>query len=87
VLFVVLSNGGYAIMDELAKLHGGGAAPWPSFGAVELATIARGFGCPSRRVTTHHDLCAELDEVVPTLAARDEPLLLDVVIAPTRMSA
>ncbi len=86
-LFVVLSNGGYAIMDELAKLHGGGAAPWPSFGAVELATLARGFGCPSRRVTTHDDLCAVLDEVVPTLAARDEPLLLDVVIAPTRMSA
>jgi hypothetical protein len=28
-----------------------------------------------------------LDEVIPTLAARDEPLLLDVAIAPTESFA
>jgi benzoylformate decarboxylase len=82
-LFVILSNGGYAVMDRLAELQGG-SAPWPSFGEVELATIAKGFGCPARRVATHDELAAALDEVVPTLADRDEPLLLDVVIAPTR---
>ncbi len=80
-LFVVLSNGGYAIMDILAEQHGA-AAPWPGFAEVELATVARGFGCPARRITTHEELTQALDEVVPTLADRDEPTLLDVQIAP-----
>jgi benzoylformate decarboxylase len=83
-LFVILSNGGYAVMDRLAERQGGGNAPWPSFGEIELAAIARGFGCPARRVATHDELVEALDEVVPTLAGRDEPLLLDVEIAPTQ---
>jgi benzoylformate decarboxylase len=82
VLFVVLANGGYAIMDRLAELHGEDA-PWPGFGDLDLTTIARGFGCPARRIETHDELVAALDEVVPTLVSRDEPLLLDVRIAPT----
>jgi benzoylformate decarboxylase len=83
-LFVILSNGGYVVMDRLAEKHGGGAGPWPAFGEIEVATIARGFGCPARRISTHDELVATLDDVVPTLAGRDEPLLLDVVIAPTQ---
>jgi benzoylformate decarboxylase len=82
VLFVVLSNGGYAIMDRLAERHGEDA-PWPGFGEIELAAVSRGFGCPARRIATHDKLLEALDDVVPTLAAREEPLLLDVVIAPT----
>ena len=82
VLFVILSNGGYAIMDRLAERHGE-SAPWPGFGEVDLAAVARGLGCPARRLTTHDELVAALDEVVTTLAPRDEPLVLDVVIAPT----
>jgi hypothetical protein len=34
-------------------------------------------------VTTHEELLTALDETIPTLAGREEPLLLDVVIAPT----
>ena len=34
-------------------------------------------------MTTHEELLAALDETVRTLAGRQEPLLLDVVIAPT----
>jgi benzoylformate decarboxylase len=86
VLFVVLSNGGYAIMDRLAERHGEDA-PWPGFGDLELAAVARGFGCPARRIVTHEDLLAALDEAIPTLASREEPLLLDVVIAPTQTFA
>ena len=82
-LWIVLSNGGYVVMDRLAEKHGGGAWPWPGFGEVEVATIARGFGCPARRITSHEELLAALDEVVPTLATRTEPLLLDVAVAPT----
>src|SRR6266511_1839498 len=81
VLFVVLSNGGYAIMDRLAERQGR-EPPWPSFD-VDVAALARAFGCPGRRITTHDELVRELDEIVPALASRDEPLLLDVVIEPT----
>jgi len=82
-LWIVLSNGGYVIMDRLAEKHGGGDVPWPSFRGVELATIARGFGCPAQRITTHDELVAAFDDAVPTLVDRTEPLLLDVEIAPT----
>jgi benzoylformate decarboxylase len=81
VLFVILANGGYAIMDRLAERHGQ-AAPWPSFD-VDIAGIARALGCEARRVETHEDLVAELDDVVPRLGALKTPLLLEVVIEPT----
>jgi benzoylformate decarboxylase len=82
VLFVILSNGGYAIMDRLAE-RADGAAPWPQFDDVDIACLARAFGCESRRIDTHDELLAALDEAVPGLASRSEPLLLDVAIAPT----
>ena len=75
-------------MDRLAEGTAAATGPWPGFGEVELAAIARGFGCPARRDRrrTTSSLAA-LDEVVPTLAARTEPLLLDVVVAPTEAFA
>jgi benzoylformate decarboxylase len=82
VLFVILSNGGYAIMDRLAE-RAGGDAPWPQFADVDVAALARAFGCEARKLSTHDELLAVLDEVVPDLASRGEPLLLDVAIAPT----
>jgi len=82
VVFVILSNGGYAIMDRLAERQGG-ESPWPGFHEVDVAAVARGFGCPAEQITTYSELLRVLDEVVPSLEARDEPLLLDVAIAPT----
>jgi benzoylformate decarboxylase len=82
-LWVVLSNGGYVVMDRLAEKAGGGPGPWPGFADVEVAAIARGFGCPAERITTHDELLSTLDEVVPGLAGSTAPLLLDVVVAPT----
>jgi len=82
VLFVILSNGGYAIMDRLAE-RAGGKPPWPAFADVDIAALARAFGCEARAIEHHDELLAALDEVVPTLASRSEPLLLDVAIAPT----
>ena len=55
----------------------------PAFGEIEIAAVARAFGCEARRIETHDELVAALDEVLPTLASRQTPLLLDVVIAPT----
>jgi benzoylformate decarboxylase len=79
-LFVILSNGGYAIMDRLVEQHGG-AAPWPRFG-VDVAGLARAFGCPARTVAGHGELEEVLDGVLPDLRRRDEPLLLEVTVTP-----
>jgi benzoylformate decarboxylase len=75
-LFVVLSNGGYAIMDRLAEIHGS-AGPWPAI-HVDVAGLARALGCPARTVETHAELLDALDELAPTLGSRTEPLLLEV---------
>ncbi|MGH3586636.1 MAG: thiamine pyrophosphate-dependent enzyme, partial [Pseudonocardia sp.] len=79
VLFVVLANGRYAIMDRLAEQRGG-KPPWPAFEEVSVSGLATSFGCPARRVADHAALVAALDEVVPTLAERTEPLVLEVVV-------
>jgi benzoylformate decarboxylase len=81
VLLIVLANGGYAVMDALARDRGTDPA-WPAFGAIDIAGIARCLGCPSRRVRTHDELIATLDEVVPGLADRAEPLVVEVTVAP-----
>jgi benzoylformate decarboxylase len=67
-------------MDRLVEQHGG-RPPWPGFG-VGVAGLARAFGCPARSVLQHDELLETLDEVVPELAGRTEPLLLEVVIRP-----
>jgi benzoylformate decarboxylase len=81
VLFVILANGGYAIMDRLAERHGA-AGPWPGFD-VDIAGLARAQGCAAQRIVEHDALLEALDDVVPELASREEPVLLDVAIAPT----
>lgn len=81
-LFVVLANGRYAVMDRLAESVGAGKAPWPPFPEVSVAGLARSLGCPARRVEDFSDLTAVLDEVIPALGRRDEPLLLDVAVVP-----
>jgi benzoylformate decarboxylase len=80
-LFVILANGGYAVMDRLAEAQHQ-AAPWPDFGAIDIAAMARAQGCPALRVEAHDDLTAALDDVVPGLAGRNDPLLLEVTVAP-----
>ena len=76
VVYLVLNNGGYAVMDRLAERQAGGV-PWPPVGHLDFGALAAGFGCRSRRVETHAQLLGALDEA---LARSDEPLLLDVVV-------
>jgi benzoylformate decarboxylase len=85
VLFVILSNGGYAIMDRLAERHGT-TGPWPGFD-VDIAGLARAQGCAAERISEHDALLDTLDDVIPRLADRQEPLLLDVAIAPAETFA
>lgn len=79
-LFVILSNGGYAIMDRLAEQQGG-KPPWPGFG-VDVSGLAQALGCPARKISRHDELLQTFDEVLPGLGSRDEPLLLEVAVAP-----
>lgn len=87
LLIIVLANGRYAIMDRLAQTASGpatplrDAAPWPAFGAVSISGLAAAFGCPSRVVTNHSELIAAFDDVLPTLATRTEPLVLEVAVS------
>jgi len=82
VVFVVLGNGRYAVLDQLADSHGAPGA-WPSFDSLELAKVAEGMGCESRLIVTHEELLATLDEVLPTLRERQKPLLIDVRVKPS----
>jgi len=80
VLFIVLNNGGYAVMDRLAEQQGS-AGPWPSFD-IEISALARAFGSAARRIEEHDDLLTALDELIPGLPGRTEPLVLEVVVEP-----
>ena len=80
VLLIVMANGGYAVMDAQARDRGGQAA-WPRFPGIDIAGIARSLGCPATRVETHEQLLGALDEVLPGLAAREQPLLIEIALA------
>ncbi|WP_216587814.1 thiamine pyrophosphate-dependent enzyme [Streptomyces brasiliscabiei] len=80
VLFVVLANGRYAIMDRLSEREGAAAPAWPAFTELSVGTLARGLGCPAERIEDHATLLSVLDKVVPGLADRREPLVLEVAV-------
>ncbi|MFL5889459.1 MAG: thiamine pyrophosphate-dependent enzyme [Solirubrobacteraceae bacterium] len=80
-LLLVMANGGYAIMDKLAA-DTGKPAPWPGFGTIDIAAMTRAQGCEAIRIEDHADLLARLDEVLPELARRNAPLLLEIAVAP-----
>lgn len=80
VLFVVLSNGGYAIMDRLAE-RTEQTGPWPALDDVDVSALARAQGVDAVRVETHDDLLAQLDATLPALVDRTTPLVLEVAVA------
>lgn len=80
VLFIVLRNGGYAIMDRLAE-RAGAPGPWPSLTTLDIVAMAHAQGCDAWRITTHDELVEALDATLPTLASRTAPLLLEVAVA------
>jgi benzoylformate decarboxylase len=81
VLFVILANGGYAVMNRLAEQEGG-TPPWPGFAEIDITALSLALGCPARRMTGHEELAETFDEVLPELAAREEPLVLEVLVTP-----
>ena len=81
VLFIVLANGGYRVMDALARDTGKPGA-WPAFEDLDFVSLARGLGCDATSVSTYDELIRVLDEHLPTIASRTEPLLVEAKIAP-----
>lgn len=79
VVFVVLANGRYAIMDRLAEKHEK-TAPWPDFGEVSVCGMAKALGCSARRVDGYGELLAELDALLPELTGGTRPLVLEVAV-------
>lgn len=80
VLYIVLSNGGYAIMDGLVS-RAGGQPPWPSFGDIDITMLARSLGCRALSVATRSELTSALDDTIPRLACLPGPLLINVAVA------
>jgi benzoylformate decarboxylase len=82
VLFIVMANGRYAVMDHLAQMRSRTTGPWPAFEEVSVSGLARSLGCPAERIDDYARLVSVLESVLPGLESRDEPLLLDVGVAP-----
>ena len=80
-LFMVMANGGYAIMDKLAA-NTGKPAPWPAFDTIDIAAMARAQGCEASRIEDHADLLAAPRRGAAGLARRDTPLLLEIAVEP-----
>jgi benzoylformate decarboxylase len=76
VLFVVLRNGGYAIMNRLAE-RTGADGPWPALDSIDIAAMARAQGCEALRVSEYSELLSVLDA---ELGDRSAPLVVEVVV-------
>ncbi|MFB7116092.1 hypothetical protein [Streptomyces sp. NPDC056291] len=74
-------RGGYAITDRLAERSGRGKPPWPSFEEVRIRELASGLGCPAVRIDSYDDMESTLAGLLPNLARRSGPVLLDIQVA------
>lgn len=81
VIFIVMNNGRYSIMDRLAERHEG-KAPWPPFENIDFCGLATSFGCDARRIIDYNELLDSLDELMVGISDRTKPIVLDVTVAP-----
>jgi benzoylformate decarboxylase len=75
VTFVIPNNAGYLSLKYYLADQKAWQAGWDLSG-VDMAALARGFGCPAQRITT----ADELREALPAALWADGPMLLDVVV-------
>lgn len=76
VVFFVMNNARYLVMDRQTARRG--KIPWPSLEGVRVDRLAEALGVPSVRVSAVEHLVGVLDEVMPGLRERDQPLVVDV---------
>jgi benzoylformate decarboxylase len=83
VLYIVLNNHGYAVMDRLAESQRtDGRGPWPAIDEIDYVALAQAFGCAAERVDAREPLHEALAELVPSLTDQDEPFLLEALVEP-----
>jgi benzoylformate decarboxylase len=73
---VVVNNGGYGAMRSFSQVLGVQGAPGIEVEGLDFPALARGMGCPGRRVETEAALEAALAESFAT----PRPMLLDVIV-------
>ncbi|WP_370617131.1 thiamine pyrophosphate-dependent enzyme [Mumia qirimensis] len=81
VLWIVMANGGYAVMDRLAE-RVEGKPPWPSFPELSVGRIAEALGCRVVHVDDETALADALDDAGSRLREPGGPLLIEVAVAP-----
>jgi benzoylformate decarboxylase len=78
VVFVVVDNGRYAILDAAARFAGLEHVPGLEIPGVDFLALARAFGCPAARV----DAPGELAGALSAALAGDRPAVVAVAIDP-----
>ncbi len=81
VVIFVMDNARYLVMDRQTARRG--KIPWPSLEAVRVDLLAEALGVRAIRVSAREHLVAVLDEVMPGLRDRDQPLVVDVQLEVT----
>jgi benzoylformate decarboxylase len=80
VLYVVMANGRYAVMDRLAE-QVGGKPPWPTFPEVSVGGMAESLGCRVVKVDRRDALETVLTESTSALRRLDHPLVVEIAVA------
>ena len=81
-LFIILNNGRYAVMDRLAEKYGSSEPAWPPFDEIDFVDLSHALGVPAIRLSDYTSMRSTLDDVVPGLATRSEPLVLVIDVEP-----
>ena len=76
ITFVVMNNAGYGAMRAFSQIMQAHRPPGIDLPGLDFVALAKGLGCPGKRVTDVEDLDRILDEA---LAAKG-PALVDVVV-------
>jgi benzoylformate decarboxylase len=77
IVYVVMRNGEYSILKSFAELEGTPGVPGLDLPGLDIAALARGFGCRAVDVKTTEDLEREFTEALATGTTT-------VIVVPTR---
>jgi benzoylformate decarboxylase len=83
VTFVVLNNNGYEAVKELGRRLGIPSVPGTDIHGIDFVTVAKGLGCPGRRV----ERAAELADALSDAVRRNGPFIVEVPVAAGSSSA
>jgi benzoylformate decarboxylase len=81
-LFIILNNGRYAVMDRLAEKSGSAEPAWPPFDEIDFVDLSQSLGVEATRLSDYATMRRTLEEMVPTLAARNDPHVLVIDVEP-----